>query len=82
MNPTEKNLEVETLKWLEKLGKKMGKTKILDKKAKDSLVNVDSYMSDAKYFLNQKDYVRAFEAMVYAFGIYETLINLELVKEE
>jgi len=81
MNPTEKSLEEETLKWLEKLEKRMEKTEILDKKAKDSLINVDSYMSDAKHFLNKKDYVRAFEAMVYAFGIYETLINLELVKE-
>ncbi len=81
MNPTEKNLEAETLKWLEKLEKRRKQTKVLDKKAKDSLVNVDSYISDCKHFLEKKDYIRAFEAMVYAFGIYETLINLELVRE-
>ena len=82
MNETEKRLEAETLKWLEKIEKRMEKTNLLDKKAEDSIVNVNSYISDAKHFLNQKDYIRAFEAMVYAFGIYETLINLELVKED
>ena len=81
MNQTEKSLEAKTLKWMERLEKRRKQTQIMDKKAKDSLVNVDSYISDCKHFLSKKDFIRAFEAMVYAFGIYETLINLELVKE-
>ena len=82
MNETEKMLEGQTLKWLEKLEHRIKTAKLSGKEAEDPMLNVSSYISDCKHFLNKKDYIRAFEAMVYAFGIYETLINLDLVKEE
>ena len=43
-----------------------------DKKAAAILKNLKAYISDTGYFLGRKDYIRAFEACVYAWGILET----------
>ncbi|MBL7160705.1 MAG: DUF357 domain-containing protein [Candidatus Aenigmarchaeota archaeon] len=81
MDPTQKALLAETKKWLEKLeSKKLVPVKD-SKEVKEQLENVQAYVSDCKHFLEKKDFVRAFEAVIYAWGIAETLERMGLLRE-
>lgn len=83
---TEAKLESETRKWLARLEKEMAKTAIsskLDEKGrkaiKGAMENLKAYIKDCHYFLEKKDYVNSFEAVVYAWGIADTLRRCRLV---
>jgi hypothetical protein len=39
--------------------------------------NFEAYISDSRHFLKQGDYIRAFEAAVFASGILESRTRLE-----
>ena len=85
-NETVESLERETRKWLARLEsetkggiKPVGKTN--QEKIRNSIDNIHAYIKDCNYFLEQGDLVRAFEAIVYAWGIYETLLRLNLIKK-
>ena len=76
-------LESETNKWLKKLESEIAnleKDKITEKKVAEEFKNIEAYISDCKHFLKGKDYVRAFEAIVYAWGIFDSLRRLGLVR--
>jgi len=72
----------ETGKWLGRLEADFKKIKIKNdsKEVREQLTNIKAYISDCKYFLGKKDYVNAFEAIVYAWGIAETLERLGLLQ--
>jgi len=72
MNKTQEKLEEETEKWLEKLNQKL---KDRDKSV-EQIENVLAYRDDTKHFLEEEDYIRAWEAVIYAWGILETLERL------
>ena len=74
MNKTDAQLHEETHKWLGRLQAELPDVTIKkgDKKAAAILKNLKAYISDTSYFLKKKDYLRAFEACVYAWGILET----------
>lgn len=75
MNSTQEELESQTLKWLEKLNSELDK---LDGKNEsvEQMENVFAYRDDTNHFLEEEDYVRAWESVVYAWGIFETLERL------
>jgi len=89
MNEEEKNetigiLEKETKKWLARLESETKdgiKARNDSEKVRNSIANIEAYIEDSKHFMDQEDLVRAFEAIVYAWGIYETLLRLELLKK-
>lgn len=78
MNQTEEKLKEETEKWLEKLEDRL--------ENRDSSVsqmeNVEAYRSDTYHFLEKEDLIRAWESVIYAWGILETLERLEMFKEK
>jgi len=80
MNPTDRELIAQTEKWLEKLRKERKNVKVErpDKGLATAIENLDAYISDASHFIEKKDYIRAFEAVIYAWGILETLRWLDL----
>ncbi len=78
---TEIVLEKETEKWLRVLEERYNKAQILDKTANNEMENVKAYLSDSKHFLSKKDFVKAFEAVMYAYGIYEACFRMDLIKE-
>ena len=88
MDQTQKNLKAETEKWLSKLEKErplvkvIAKDKLLEKSTKDALRNMDAYIKDTSHFLQKGDFVRAFEAVIWAWGILETLEHAGLLKRE
>lgn len=69
MPQIEKDLEKETLKWLEK-AKKEFKT-IKKTQDKEFLTNIEAYIKDTNYFLEKKDLIRAFEAVIWAWAWLE-----------
>lgn len=72
MNKTQEKLEEETEKWLEKLNDRIeGKDKDVEQ-----MENVLAYRDDTTHFLEEEDYIRAWEAVIYAWGILETLEKL------
>ena len=73
MDKTQEKLKKNTEKWLEKLEKRVeGKSKDVDQ-----MENVTAYRNDTRHFLEEKDYVRAWESVIYAWGILETLERLD-----
>lgn len=72
MDKTQENLKEETEKWLEKLNKEL---EGLDRDV-DQMENVLAYRDDTTHFLEEKDFIRAWEAVIYAWGILETLQRL------
>jgi hypothetical protein len=78
MDETQEKLEEETRKWLEKLENRLeGRDKDVEQ-----MENVTAYQNDTLHFLEEDDYVRAWESVVYAWGILETLERLGKFEED
>ena len=73
LDETQKKLKKETNKWLERLDEEL---EGLDRDV-DQMENVLAYRDDTEHFLEEKDFIRAWEAVIYAWGILETLQRLE-----
>lgn len=80
----EHELEKETVKWLERIEEEIKKIKItgnLPKEKVDPVIeNVNAYISDCRHFLEKRDLINAFEAVVYAWGILETCQRLGVIE--
>ena len=78
-------LRKETERELKKLQKEVKTIRItgkLDKKqTEEVLENLRAYIQDCQHFAKNRDWVRAFEAIVYAWGIYETCLRIGLIKK-
>jgi len=74
-------LEDETKKWLDKLDEKIENKRKNnpDLEEVNQMENVIAYRDDTTHFLKQGDYIRAWEAIIYAWGILETLERLEIL---
>jgi hypothetical protein len=81
----EETLREETGKWLTKLEDAYSgfrpTGKLPEKDLKPIRQNIDAYIKDARYFLEKNDMVRAFEAVVYAWGLLEACQHLGLVRK-
>lgn len=77
MDETQEKLEDETLKWLEKLDQRL---KDRDEEV-EQMENVLAYRDDTEHFLEEEDYIRAWESVIYAWGILETLERLGKFEE-
>ena len=55
--------------------------KLPEKDLKPIRQNIEAYIKDARYFIRKRDLVRAFEAVVYAWGLLEACQHLGLVKK-
>jgi hypothetical protein len=72
MNQTQEKLKQETKKWLERL-----EDRVEDKdESVEQMENVKAYRDDTSHFLEEEDYIRAWESVIYAWGILETLERL------
>ena len=73
----EEDLQMETLKWLEKAEalfcQVSGDEHFLD--------NVSAYIRDSHYFLEKKDLIRAFEAVIWAWAWMEIGLEKEMLKQ-
>lgn len=76
----ESQLISETAKWLKKAEKEFAKIKPKGKKGEDFARNISAYLSDTKYFSEKKDYVRAFEAVIWAWAWIEIGREIRVLK--
>lgn len=73
-------LKQETEKWLARLEEKTKDIKLANNNGKWALENIKAYISDCKHFHKTNDFVRSFEAVIYAYGIYETALHCKLIE--
>lgn len=74
----EKELIRQTEKMLKDIKEKRKNIHIIEEK-KELLRNLDAYISDTQHFIDKQDLIRAFEAVVYAWGILETLEHAGII---
>jgi hypothetical protein len=77
-------LEELTKKEIEKMEKVLKEVKVKDAKALEVYNLALSYFTDAKHFLDKKDFVRAFEAIVICWAYLDACLHfgfLEISEE-
>ena len=79
---TEAEIILQTKKWLEKAKEEMQNAVIKDESKADALRNAKNYIKDCSSFIEKNDWVRAFEAVIYAYGILDTLKRLGIIEIE
>lgn len=72
MDETSKKLVSETEKWKERIENEIKVVNQKTKKSKELMKNIEAYIKDSSYFLSKKDYIRAFEAIIWAWALFET----------
>ena len=72
----------EIIKMLGKIEPLVDKIGVKDKKGEEMLENMKAYIADSKHFLDKKNYLKAFEAIVWAFAILEICEELDVFKVE
>ena len=78
---TEEQLQSETKKWLAKIKAERSHIELVDKSKADFLKNIDAYVADTEHFMSKKDFVRAFEAVVWAWANLEIGERIGILKK-
>jgi hypothetical protein len=79
----EEDLRAETEKWLLRAEKALEAVSARGEKGERFRVNIAAYLSDCRYFLDQDDLIRAFEAVIWAWAWIEIGQDVEmLIREE
>lgn len=74
----EEELRSETVKWLKKIESRIANINGSD----DFIENITAYISDAKYFMEKDDLVRAFECVVWAWAWLEIGLKIGKLRDE
>jgi hypothetical protein len=72
----------EIVKMIEKIEPLIGRIEVKDDKGEEMLVNMKAYISDSKHFLGDGNYLKSFEAIVWAWAILEICEELDIFKIE
>lgn len=75
-------LQEETLKMLKKIEPMVDKIDVVSNKGEEMLNNMKAYIADSKHFLNQKDFIKAFESVVWSWAILEICEELGFFRIE
>ncbi len=75
---TKEELKKETEKWLSKINEK--KLTAKTEKGEEFKKNIEAYISDSKHFTEKGDFVRAFEAVIWAWAFLEISEDLKLLE--
>lgn len=82
----ENRLEAETMKWLGRIEEEVKGISVTGgfdrKKLEPVIENLHAYISDCRHFLEKRDLVNAFEAVVYAWAILETCQHLGIIAKK
>ena len=73
-------LKVEIVKWLSKLKRELKETKPNDKRGKEFLENINAYVYDCEHWLKEGDYVKAWEVISFAWGLFEAAKEFKVLK--
>jgi hypothetical protein len=78
----DEKIESETRKWLKKLEEEIEHIEPAEdfkKQSKAILENIKAYISDCRHFLSKKDYLNAYEAAIYAWGMLEVALRIKFL---
>jgi len=78
MSQTEVNLQKEIAIWLPRV--ETAVKKIKHSKDPDFLKNIEAYIQDTYHFLKQKDLIKAFEAVIWAWAWLEIGKDKNIIK--
>lgn len=70
----------ETIKMIEKIEPLIDKIETNGKKGEEMMENMKAYVSDSKHFLKNKNYLKSFEAIVWAWAILEICEELDVFR--
>ena len=76
----EENLRNETEKWLKKINDEAQHISLKDKSRDYMVTNIHAYIKDAEIFLKENKLIMAFEAVLWAWAIYETMKELDIIE--
>lgn len=62
----------ETKKWKDRIEEEILKVSPKCSEGEEFIENIRAYIKDSDYFMVKKDFVRAFEAIIWAWAILET----------
>jgi uncharacterized protein len=79
---TRKNLIKETKKWLEKIKKERENIALKDSMHTDFLENIDAYISDSEFFLENGDLIEAFEAVIWSWAYLEIGKDMKILENK
>ena len=69
-------------KWLKKIEDIIPKIEVNDPRGESLFTNMKAYISDCKHFRDEGDFVRSFEAVVWAWAIFEICRDLGVFSVE
>ena len=75
-------MKEEIIKMLEKIEPLIDKIEVKDEKGEEMLENMKAYIADSKHFLGKENYLKSFEAIVWAWAILEICEELDVFKLE
>jgi hypothetical protein len=58
-------------KWIKKLEIKLQSTQLKDSKYQRFFDNIHAYVKDSKYWIEKGDYIKAWEVISFAWGLFE-----------
>lgn len=67
---------------IDKIEPLIDKIEVKDKKGEEMIENMKAYVSDSKHFLKNKNYLKSFEAIVWAWAILEICEELGVFRVE
>jgi len=79
---TEKKLIAETEKWAKKIAESLSRTSPCGIGGNDFVNNIKAYVSDSGHFMKKRDYVRSFEAIIWAWAWLEIGKEIDYLEEE
>ena len=72
----------EIIKMLDKIEPLVDKIEVQNEKGEEMLENMKAYITDSKHFLGKENYLKSFEAIVWAWAILEICEELGVFKVE
>lgn len=67
-------------KWLTKLKKELKETETNDEKGEKFLENINAYVYDCEHWLKEGDYVKAWELVSFAWGLFEAAKEFRVLR--
>lgn len=67
-------------KWLNKMEKKLENVKPKNDQGKEFFENINAYVYDCRHFMENEDYVRSFEAIIWAWAWFEIGEKFRILK--
>ncbi len=67
-------------KWLSKLKRELRGIKPSSKEGKEFLDNINAYIYDCEHWLREGDYVKSWELISFAWGLFEAAKEFKVLK--